>query len=272
MPRMSKGIRIKPNPKKGQHILKDRHIIKRQIEYAQLTGLETVLEIGPGMGALTIPLSENSKKVVAIELDKRFYTHLEDCVPDNVKLINADAMKVDFPDFDVVVSNLPYQISSPLTFKLLEYEFDRAILMYQKEFAQRMVAKAGDSGYSRLSVNVYYRAECKILEDVPRDAFEPPPEVDSAIVRLIPRSPPFSVKDEELFFSLIEALFSQRRKKIKNTVASFMERKMKVKNKEKIRDLTHNLAKSEDRVDSLEPEEIGALSNTLYNLARDTPH
>jgi 16S rRNA (adenine1518-N6/adenine1519-N6)-dimethyltransferase len=272
MPRMTKRIRIKPDPKKGQHILKDRQIIKRQIEYAELTGSETVLEIGPGMGALTLPLADSAKKVIAIEMDKRFHSYLKDRIPENVELINADAMKVDFPKFDVVVSNLPYQISSPVTFKLLDYEFDRAILMYQKEFAERMVAKAGDSGYSRLSVNVYYRADCKILKKVPKGAFDPVPKVDSAIVKLVPRPSPFTVKDEKLFFSLIESLFSQRRKKIKNTVASFMERKMKVKNKEEIRALTQNLAKSEDRIDSLEPGEIGALSNTLYNLARDTPH
>ncbi len=272
MPLKTKRTRIILDPKKGQHILADDEVVYRQIRYAQLTGSETVLEIGPGLGALTIPLSENSKKVIAIELDKRFYSYLEDHVPDNVDLINADAMKIDFPKFDLMVSNLPYQISSPLTFKLLEYEFDRAILMYQKEFAERMVARAGDKGYSRLSVNVYYRAECEILEDVSRLAFTPPPEVDSAIVRLVPRNPPFSVKDEKLFFSLIEVLFSQRRKKIKNTVASFMERKLKIKNKDKIRDLTLNLPNSDDRVESLEPEEIGALSDTLYNFARDAPY
>jgi 16S rRNA (adenine1518-N6/adenine1519-N6)-dimethyltransferase len=205
-------------------------------------------------------------------MDRKLYSHLKDKVPENVELINADAMKVDFPKFDVVVSNLPYQISSPVTFKLLEHEFDRGILMYQKEFADRMVAKSGDSGYSRLSVNVYFRAECKILKKVPKGAFNPVPKVDSAIVRLIPRPSPFQVKDEKLFFSMVEALFSQRRKKIKNTVASFIERKLKIKNKEKIRDLTQKLPHSDDRVDSITPKELGVLSDTLYNFAEDTPH
>ena len=270
MPKKTGRIKILLDPKKGQHILTDDDIVGRQIEYADLTGTETVLEIGPGMGALTIPLAHKAKKVVAIEMDKRFYKYLEERIPENVELINADALNMDFPFFDVVVSNLPYQISSPLTFKLLGYEFDRAILMYQKEFAERMVAKAGDSGYSRLSVNAYYRAECEILENVPKEAFEPIPEVDSAIVRLIPRASPFKVKDEKLFFSMVEALFSQRRKKIKNTLESFVERKLKIINKEKIRDLTRNLPNSEDRVDSLSPEDLGMLSDTLYNFARDT--
>jgi 16S rRNA (adenine1518-N6/adenine1519-N6)-dimethyltransferase len=263
---------IKLNPKKGQHILKDRNIIKRQIEYAELTGSETVLEIGSGLGALTFPLAEKAGKVIAIEMDRKLYSHLKDKVPENVKLINADAMKMDFPQFEVVVSNLPYQISSPVTFKLLEHEFDRGILMYQKEFADRMVAQSGDPGYSRLSVNVYYRADCKILKKVPKGAFNPIPEVDSAIVRLIPRDPPFKVKDEKLFFSMVKALFSQRRKKIKNTVASFMERELKIKNKEKIRDFSRNIPHSEDRVDSLSPEDLGVLSNTICEFTFDTPH
>jgi 16S rRNA (adenine1518-N6/adenine1519-N6)-dimethyltransferase len=249
----------------------DKRICKRQIEYAQLEGSETVLEIGPGMGALTFPMAEKAKKVVAIELDRRFHSYLSDRIPDNVELVNADAMKIDFPIFDVMVSNLPYQISSPLTFKLLNYEFDRAILMYQKEFAERLVAKAGDSGYSRLSVNVYYRADCKILEKVPKEAFDPVPTVDSAIVKLVPRDPPFNVKDEKLFFSMVEALFSQRRKKIKNTLASFMERKLKLREKEKIRDFAYNIPHSEDRVDILKPEDLGVLSNSLCDFTRNTP-
>lgn len=268
--------KVKPNglkldKRKGQHILKDKNIIKRQIDYAKLSKSDTVLEIGPGLGALTFELSEKSKKVVAIEKDRKLYSHLKDKVPKNVELINADAMKIDFPKFDVVVANLPYQISSPVTFKLLQYEFKRAILMYQKEFVERMVASAGEPGYSRLSVNVYYKADCKILERVPKGAFKPIPKIDSAIVELIPRNPPFKLKDEKLFFSMVEALFSQRRKKIKNTVTFFLQRQLKIKNKEKIMDLSHNLPNSEDRVDSLKPEELGVLSNTLYDFVCDTP-
>lgn len=262
---------LKLDKRKGQHILLDRNIIKRQIDYAKLSKSDTVLEIGPGLGALTFELAKSAKKVIAIEMDRKFYSHLKDKVPENVELIHADAMKIDFPKFNIAVANLPYQISSPVTFKLLQYKFKRAILMYQKEFAERMVACAGDSGYSRLSVNVYYKAECKILKKVPKSAFKPIPKVDSAIVELIPRPPPFSVKDEKMFHDLVEAMFSQRRKKIKNTIASFLERKMKLRNNEKIRDFTRDLPHSNDRVDTLKPEEIGMLSNTLYDFAFDTP-
>ncbi len=157
---------IKLDKRKGQYILKDRELISRQIDYAGLTGEETVLEIGPGLGALTYILAEKAAKVLAIEKDKRLYSYLKDKIPPNVELIKGDVLKCPLPDFDVVVSNLPYQISSPVTFRLLKHGFRKGVLMYQKEFAQRMVAKCGDKTYSRLSINVYYKAYCRVLEYV----------------------------------------------------------------------------------------------------------
>jgi 16S rRNA (adenine1518-N6/adenine1519-N6)-dimethyltransferase len=249
----------------------DKDIISRQIKYAELSGNETVLEIGAGPGTLTFTLAESAKDVVAVESDPRFIAHLKDKLPKNVKLINADIMKLDLPSFDVCVSNLPYHISSSVTFKLLECNFQKAILMYQKEFAERMVACANDPGYSRLSVNVYYKADCKILEYVPKEAFKPIPEVDSAIVKLIPRAPPFTLKSEKMFFEVVEALFSQRRKKIKNPLLGYLNAKMKDIPKSKIKEFLNTLPNSEDRVDSLSPEEIGVLSDTIYDFAFDTP-
>jgi 16S rRNA (adenine1518-N6/adenine1519-N6)-dimethyltransferase len=263
--------KIRLDTRIGQHILMDKDIISRQIEYAELSKKETVLEIGCGPGTLTFALAESAKEVVAVESDPRFVSQLEEKLPKNVKLINADIMKLDLPKFDVCVSNLPYQISSPITFKLLESDFKRAILMYQKEFAERMVAGAGESGYSRLSVNVYYKADCKILEYVPKEAFKPIPVVDSAIIKLIPRPSPFSVKSEKMFFEVVEALFSQRRKKVRNSILTYLERKMKDSPKSKIKEFLKNLPHSEDRVDSLNPREIGVLSDTLYDFAFDAP-
>lgn len=263
---------LKLDKRKGQHILMDRQVIKRQIEYADLTGSDAVLEIGPGLGALTFELANSAKNVIAIEMDRKLYSSLKGRLPKNVRLINADIMKINLPEFDVCVSNLPYQISSPITFKLLESNFKRAILMYQKEFAERMVAKAGDSGYSRLSVNIYYKADCKILEYVPKEAFKPIPKVDSAIIKLVPRAPPFSVKSEKMFFKVVEALFSQRRKKVKNSIFGYLTTKMKKSPKSEIREFLNNVPHSEDRVDSLNPKEIGVLSDTLYDFTHDTPH
>ncbi|UCE72908.1 MAG: ribosomal RNA small subunit methyltransferase A [Methanomassiliicoccales archaeon] len=258
---------IKLDKRKGQYILKDEQIIKRQIDYAGLKGHETVLEIGPGLGALTFKLANKAKQVIAIEKDPRLFSYLKERIPKNVELINADVMKIAIPRFDVVVSNLPYQISSPVTFKLLDSKFERAILMYQKEFAERMVAKAGDSGYSRLSVNVYYKADCRILEAVPKEAFSPVPEVDGAIIELIPRPSPFYVKSEKMFFNVVEVLFNQRRKKIKNPLMSFVAKEMKNRgnySKSAVISILQNLPFMDNRVESLSPEDIARLVDELY--------
>ncbi|UCE39355.1 MAG: ribosomal RNA small subunit methyltransferase A [Thermoplasmata archaeon] len=262
--------KIELDKRKGQYILSNEDVIKRQVDYAELTGKETVLEIGPGLGALTLKLAERADRVVAIEKDYRLYSHLKNKIPPNVELINADVMDIDIPKFQVVVSNLPYQISSPVTFKLLNLEFSRAILMYQKEFALRMIANAGDKNYSRLSVNVYYNAECKLMEFVSREAFRPKPNVDSAIVKLTLRSPPFSVVSENWFFKVVEALFSQRRKKIKNSLASLIASQLGNKGidgKSALKYIINELPFKDERVERLSPKEIGELADcTLLSI------
>ena len=133
-------------------------------------------------------------------------------------MIIGDALKEDFPHFNKVISNFPYSISSPVTFKLLEHGFEMGILMYQHEFAERMVALPGSKDYGRLSIAVQYHAKVEILEVVSRHAFSTPPQVNSAIVRLVPRPPPYEVKDVDFFMKFITAAFSQRRKKLKNAI------------------------------------------------------
>jgi 16S rRNA (adenine1518-N6/adenine1519-N6)-dimethyltransferase len=261
--------KIRLDKQKGQYILKDENVIHRQIEYAKLTGDETVLEIGPGLGALTFKLAKKANKVLAIEKDLRMYSHLKDRIPKNVTLVHADGIEYDFPDFDVVVSNLPYQISSPITFKLLKYKFLRAVLMYQREFADRMMAKCGDKNYSRLSVNVYFYADCHLLEHVSRSAFQPAPEIDSALIELIPRKLPFSVKSDELFFEVVKALFNERRKKIKNSIAPLVEanlRKGKSFNKSALKEIIRTIPYLDERVEVLCPEKIGEIADILHDI------
>jgi len=125
---------------------------------------------------------------------------------------------VPLPAFDRVVSTLPYRISSPITFRLLDLPFDRAVLMYQEEFARRLVARRGDEDYSRLSVKAYVRARAELVERVPRSAFWPQPRVDSAIVLLEPRPAPFSVEDWATFDAVVDASFQHRRKAIENAL------------------------------------------------------
>ncbi len=206
---------VRPSRSRGQHFLVDARVAARQIDHADLRASEVVLEIGPGLGVLTRRLVERAKRVVAIESDRRFAEYLRTAVPD-AEILHGDALKVDWPRFDVMVSNLPYQISSPLTFRLLETPFDRAVLMYQWEFARRMVAEPGTSDYSRLSVGVHVRAACTILERVPRNAFHPQPKVDSALVRLEPRPSPFPIADPEVYDAVVAALFEHRRKTVEN--------------------------------------------------------
>ncbi len=239
----------------GQHFLINTIVAQREIEYAKLTSKDVVLEIGPGKGILTKLLAQKAKKVIAIELDSHFISYLRPLVPQNVEFVHADAVQYDFslmPTFTKVVSNLPYQISSPITFKLLSISFEKAVLIYQKEFAARMIAQCGDTEYSRLSVGVYYHAICIIKEIIPPTCFYPQPLVDSAIVELIPRKKlPFLVDDEQFFLDLTRILFNHRRKKIKTVLA----RTYPI-------DTTH-IPFGDKRVEMLSPEEIGELSNYL---------
>ncbi len=202
--------------KKDQHFLVDERVINRIIEYGRLNKQDIVLEIGAGYGNLTEKLAEKAARVVAVEADAELAASLNRWK--NVDVVIGDALKMEFPHFNKVISNLPYSISSPVTFKLLRHKFELGILMYQYEFAKRMVALPKSKDYGRLSVAVQYYADVEILETVPRSAFVTPPEVSSAIVKLVPRPSPYKVQDEEFFMKFLRAVFSQRRKKVRNAI------------------------------------------------------
>lgn len=245
----------------GQHFLVNEQIADREITYANLKPEDVVLEIGPGHGILTRRLMHKVKQVIAVEIDDLLVKELSAWMQPNVLLIRGDVLQINFqsiPVFTKIVANLPFQISSPITFKLLTLTFDTAILMYQKDFAQRMIAESGSKHYSRLTVGVYYKADCQILENVPKSSFAPQPKVESCIVKLVPKKKPaFSVVNEEFFFWLTKALFTHRRKQIKNTI----ENALKVP--------TQELPFMTQRVEELTPEEIGELSDIIYtNLCR----
>jgi len=242
--------------KLGQNFLTDKNIAKREIEYAEISNKDTVLEIGPGKGILTNILAEKAKKVIAIEYDKDLISNLERILPENVELIHGDAVRIDFNTltrFNKVVSNLPFQISSKITFKLLNYSFDIAVLIYQKEFASRMIANAGTKDYSRLSVNVYYRAYCDILGTIPKSCFNPTPKVDSCIVKLTPREKPaFYVIDENFFFEFTRNLFNNRRKKINTILHRFYDINI------------DEISFRNNRAEELTPEQLGELCNIIF--------
>lgn len=254
------GLGVRPRKGMGQHFLVDRRVAERQVSRARIRPGDVVLEIGPGLGVLTKALAVRAKRVVSIEADRRFVAHLREAVPD-AEVIHADALAIDWPSFDVMVSNLPYQISSPLTFKLLDRPFDRAVLMYQWEFAKRMVARPGTPDYSRLTVGVYRRATCEILERVPRNAFYPQPRVDSAIVRLEPRPAPFPLEDAGLFDALVNALFEHRRKTIENGLR--LSWPAFAASPAELESILPRLPYLRRRVEELRPEEIAQIANAI---------
>lgn len=213
---------IKLNKNLGQNYLIDDFKRKKIINYGQLTKEDTVLEIGPGIGTLTIELAKKAGKVIAIEQDTTIFNilkrRLEKENITNVELINGDAVKVDFPKFNKIVSNLPYQISSPISFKFLNYDFDLAILMYQKEFADRMNGKVGTKQYSRLSAMLYFKADVKFLTKVSPESFIPSPKVDSAVVELKPKEEKINEDDYKVYSKVVKALFQHRNKKARNAL------------------------------------------------------
>ncbi|MEA3282827.1 MAG: 16S rRNA (adenine(1518)-N(6)/adenine(1519)-N(6))-dimethyltransferase RsmA [Euryarchaeota archaeon] len=211
-----------------QHILIDDPVLHNIIKYADLHHRDVVLEIGAGTGVLTEELRKRVRKVFAIESDAAFAGLLNRRFENtNVETIHGDALKIDFSKsefkfgFNKIVSNLPYSISSEITFKLLKHPFDMAVLMYQYEFARRMAAPPGSKEYGKLSICVQYRALVELLEIVPPEAFSPEPGVRSAIVRVTPHAPEYDVLHPRFFSKFLTAVFSQRRKKLKNSITAF---------------------------------------------------
>jgi len=188
----------------GQHILKNPLIVQSLIEKSALRNTDTVLEIGPGTGNMTVKMLDKVKKVVACELDTRMVAELQKRVQGShlqqkLQIMVGDVIKADLPFFDVCVANVPYQISSPLVFKLLLHRpfFRCAVLMFQREFAQRLVAQPGDKLYCRLSINTQLLARVDHLMKVGKNNFRPPPKVESSVVRIEPKNPPPPINFQE---------------------------------------------------------------------------
>ncbi len=212
---------IKPDKALGQHFLVDKNIIKKEVELAEVSKDDVVLEIGAGFGMLTEALVGVAKKVVAVEKDVALANILRQEFEDEVKagkleVVEGDALLVDFPPFDKCVSNIPYNIASEIVEKLCHYAKDTTLCV-QKDFGERLVAKPGDKNYSRISVLVRFHFEPYYIYTVSRFCFIPTPKVDSCIVRLIPKKERV-VGDEEKegFFNMIRALFVHRKKSVKN--------------------------------------------------------
>ncbi len=263
---------IKLNKNLGQNYLIDKNKRDQIINFGNLTKDDTVLEIGTGIGTLTIELAKRAGKVIAIEQDTKIANILSERLKeekiDNVELINDDALNIDFPQFNKIISNLPYQISSPITFKFLNYDFDLAVLMYQKEFARRMNGKVNTKDYSRLSAMLYFKCDVEKLTDVSSESFIPKPQIDSTVVSLTPKKNKISPDDFKVYSNYTKALFQHRNKKIRNAlidsrhvICSLDKKEMKNKiNSIENDELNEYLKK---RVIAINPEEILFLSKEL---------
>ncbi|KAF8011085.1 hypothetical protein BT93_J1640 [Corymbia citriodora subsp. variegata] len=193
--RQARGPEFQLHKSKGQHILTNPRVLDSIVRRADLKPGDTVLEIGPGTGNLTLKLLEASRKVVAVEIDGRMvdvlWKRVAECgFEDRLTVIQKDALKTQFPPFDIVVANIPYQISSPLVIKLVygKIQFRSATLLLQKEFARRLLANPGDSEYNRLAVNVKLVADVEFAMDVSKRDFLPVPKVDSSVVIIHPKT------------------------------------------------------------------------------------
>ncbi|KAK0242033.1 S-adenosyl-L-methionine-dependent methyltransferase [Armillaria nabsnona] len=204
----------------GQHILKNPAIAQKIVDTANLRPTDKVLEVGPGTGNLTMRILEKAKLVTAVEMDPRMAAELTKRVqgkPEQRKLevIIGDFVKADLPYFDVCISNTPYQISSPLIFRLLSHRpLPRVcVLMFQREFALRLLARPGSNLWSRLSANVQLFAKVDHVMAVGKNNFRPAPMVESSVIRMVPLDPPPPVKFEE-YDGLGRIIFSRRNKTI----------------------------------------------------------
>jgi 18S rRNA (adenine1779-N6/adenine1780-N6)-dimethyltransferase len=180
---------LAPNTSIGQHFLKNPAVVDQIIAKSGILPTDTTLEIGPGTGNLTVKLLEKSKRVVAIEFDRRMVREVLKRVESspngrNLQVIHGDVLKVEIPYFDVCVANLPYQISSPFLFKMLAHRpmFRCAVVMFQLEFAQRLTARPGDELYCRLTVNTQLLAKVENVLKVGRNNFRPPPKVKHSMI------------------------------------------------------------------------------------------
>ncbi|APH06734.1 16S rRNA (adenine(1518)-N(6)/adenine(1519)-N(6))-dimethyltransferase RsmA [Bacillus weihaiensis] len=261
----------------GQNFLIEPNVLTRIVDHAEVTEETGVIEIGPGIGALTEQLARRAKKVVAFEIDQRLLPILNETLSPypNVKVIHQDVLEADlktaieenFHDCKeiMVVANLPYYVTTPIIMKLLEEKIPLKgiVVMLQKEVADRIAASPSSKDYGSLSIAVQYYTEAKTVMTVPKTVFVPQPNVDSAIIRLLVREKPqVEVDNEDFFFQIVRASFAQRRKTLLNNLVHFLPN-----GKERKAFIEETLAEikidGKRRGETLSIEEFALLSNTL---------
>ncbi|UCH04704.1 MAG: ribosomal RNA small subunit methyltransferase A [Candidatus Thorarchaeota archaeon] len=217
---------VRPDRTLGQSFLVDPGVAREIVRSAQLDKETSVLEIGGGIGILSEMIARVAGSVHVVEVDSRLAEALREVLGtySNVDVIEGDALEVDLPDVNRIVSNLPYSISSAITFRLMnEVSFDFAVLMYQKEFAHRLLAEPGMQHYSRLSVDAQYLTEFQHIMDVPAQMFYPVPAVDSVVVRMEPRKAGRFARNQDVFFWLVHGIYSYPNKQLRKALGIWLK-------------------------------------------------
>jgi 16S rRNA (adenine1518-N6/adenine1519-N6)-dimethyltransferase len=218
---------VKPSKALGQNFLADENTARRIVRLAALRDGDRVVEVGPGLGSLTVMLAEAGAHVCAIEVDRHLVPILREVVTGlDVEVVEADAMRVDWraqlgDEPWVMVANLPYNVGTPLVIGVLETApmIERILVMVQREVGERMAAGAGDDAYGAMSVKVAYYATATVVGTVSPSVFVPKPNVESALVQLVRHAaPPVQVPDVDALFDLVRAGFATRRKTLRNTL------------------------------------------------------
>ena len=263
----------------GQNFLTDTNILQKIVDTAEIDENVNVIEIGPGIGALTEFLAENAAEVMAFEIDDRLVPILADTLRDfdNVRVVNEDILKSDLqarikefanPNLPIkVVANLPYYITTPILMHLIEsgIPFSEFVVMMQREVADRISAQPNSKSYGSLSIAVQYYMTAKVAFIVPRTVFVPAPNVDSAILKMVRRDQPaVGVKDEAFFFKVSKASFTHRRKTLWNNLTSYFGKSNEVKTK--LESALDNAELSPSvRGEALGLQEFSRLADSLYD-------
>lgn len=269
-----KAWNLRPKKRLGQSFLTDPSTAAKIIAGAGLSPQAVVLEIGAGLGALTIPLAQAAKKVYAVEKDQQLIellkTELLIRQITNCEIIAGDILHIDLRQFTAaaerkmtVIGNLPYNISSQILVKLIQsrQDFDRAIFMFQKELAQRISARPGGKEYGRITAMLRYCAEIKLLLNVKARAFYPPPKIDSSVIEIKFRpTADFASRDEKRLFAVIKAAFGNRRKTLKNALTASA---LPIDSQTALRALTAAGIDPSRRAETLEPAEFVSLEFCL---------
>jgi 16S rRNA (adenine1518-N6/adenine1519-N6)-dimethyltransferase len=257
--------RITPNKLLGQNFMVEPSLYDKLCTYADLSKTDVVLDAGAGFGFLTVYLANKCRAVIAVEKDPHVAEVLREQVKslNNVTVVEGDVLKAVLPTFNKVIAIPPYYLSSHLVLWLLERQIDCAVMILQREFANRLVAAVGSEDYGWLTVVTFFGAEATVLDAVPKDLFYPPPEVDSAIVSLKPwKERPFEVRDEVFFTRMVKWMFTQRNKKISKAIAPFIRTQLKL-SKPEAEKIAAALPFHDKRARELQPKDFGAIANAL---------